>query len=73
MWLCTSEGKDPAAHTRGQAPVPPTSKPTQAPGPTSPSKGQTPEARGTMTQQPVGRRPQTHQVRQNEMTEEYVA
>ena len=47
-------------------------KPAQAPGPTSPTRGQTPEARGIMILQPVERRPQTQKVRQNEMTEKYV-
>ena len=38
-------------------PVPPTRKPTQGPGPISPTRGQTTEERGTMTLQPAERRP----------------
>ena len=39
MQPCPSEGQDPAPLTRTQAPVPPTRKPTQATGPTSPTGG----------------------------------
>ena len=45
----------------------------QVSGPTSPTRGKTPEARGIMILQPAERRPQTQQVRQNEMTKKYVA
>ena len=39
MWPCPPKGKDSASPIRRQAPVPPTKKPTQAPGPTSPTGG----------------------------------
>ena len=42
--------------TTAQALVTPTRKTTQAPGPTSPTREQTPETRGTTTLQPVERR-----------------
>ena len=71
-WPCPPEGQDPALPTRGQAPVPPNRKRAQAPGQTSPTRGQTSEARGTTTLQPAERRQQTQYVRQNEMTEKYV-
>ena len=54
-WPCPSEGKGSALPTRVQAPVPPTRKPTQAPEPTSPTRGQTTETRRTMTLQPAER------------------
>ena len=54
-----TRGQDPAPPTRVQAPVPPTRKPTQALGPNSPTRGQTPEAKGAMALQPAERRPQT--------------
>ena len=47
--------------------------PKQASGPTSPTRGQTQEARRTTILQPVERKPQTQKVRQNETTEKYVA
>ena len=40
---------DPAPLTNGQAPVPPTRKPVQAPGSISPTRGQTVEAPGKET------------------------
>ena len=43
----------------------------QDPESTSPTKGQTPEARETTTLQPAERRPQTQKARQNEMAEEF--
>ena len=55
MWPGTLEGKDSAPHIRAQAPVPPTRKLTQAPGPISRKREQTTEARGTTTLQPVER------------------
>ena len=42
---------DAALSPRVQAPVPPTRKPTQASGPTLPTRRQTTEARGTTTLQ----------------------
>ena len=66
-----TRGNRPSSTHRGQAPVPPTRKPAQAPGPTSPTRGQTPEARGTTILQPVERRPQREKVRQK-TAEKYV-
>ena len=72
-WHCPPEEKDPAPLPRGQAPVLPKRKPAQAPGPTTPTRGQTLEARGTTVLQPVERRPQTQKFRQSEIIEKYVA
>ena len=47
MRPCLSEGQDSAPSTRTQEPVLPSRKPTQALGLTSPTRGQTQEARGT--------------------------
>ena len=44
----------------------------QTSGPTSPTRGQTPGARGTRILQPAERRPQTQNMRQNERTKKYV-
>ena len=60
---------NPTPPTTGQAPAPPTRKPAQAAGPTSPTRGQATEARGTTTLQAVERRQQTQKIRQNEMRE----
>ena len=68
----TCQGQDSALPTSGQASVSPARKPAQAPGPTSPTRGQTPEARETTILQTGESRPQTQKVRQNEMTEKYV-
>ena len=59
MRPCPSKGQDSAPTTTAHAPVPPTGKPTQAPGQTSPIKWQAPQARGTTAVQPAERRPQT--------------
>ena len=66
------EGQDLAPPTSGQTPVSPTREPVQAPGPTSPSKVQTPEARKTTVLQCEEQRPQRQKSRQNEMAEKYV-
>ena len=61
-----------ALSTSGQTPAPLARKPAQAPGQSSPTRGQAPETRtaicGTEEQSP-----QTGRVRQNEMAEKYVA
>ena len=71
-WPCPPDGQDPTPPTSGQAPVTPTRKPAQALGPTSPTRGQTSEARRTTILQPVERRRQTQKVRQNEKAEKDV-
>ena len=73
MQPCPSEGKDSATTPRVQPPVSLTRKPIQAVGPSSPTWGETTQGTGTMTLQPVERRPQTQQFRENEKTEKYVA
>ena len=68
-----TRGTSPAPTTSVQASVPPTRKPTQASGPTSATREQTPEEGGTTNLQPAERRPQTKEVRQNETAEKYVS
>ena len=69
---CPPERQDTAPATSEQAPVPPVSRRVQAPGPTSPKKGQTSEATETTTLQTMEQKPQTQKVRQNETAEKYV-
>ena len=56
--LWPAEGQDLAPPTyQWKAPFPPTTKSAHVPGPPSPTKGQAPEARGTMIWQSAIRRP----------------
>ena len=68
MWPGPSEEQDSAPATRSQAAIRPTRKPTKVPGSNSLMRGQTPETRGTKNLQPVERRLQTQEVKQNKMT-----
>ena len=77
--MTTTEQRGPAQYP-GQAlvtttPIKPPIKGimAQASRPTSPTRGQTPEARETTILQPVERRPQTQQIRQSETIKKYVA
>ena len=63
MWSCPSEGKDSAPPTRAQAPVLPNRKPTETPGPTSLTRGQTVEARRNTILQPVEQKPHSQKDR----------
>ena len=51
----------------------PPGKPVQTPGPTSPTRGQTPEASRATIPQSGERKPQTQQIKQNDMTEKYTS
>ena len=72
IWPCSPEEQDTTPPSKRKALVHLTRKPSQDSGPTSPTKGKTPEKRGTTILQYVEKR-QTHKLEKNDRTEKYTA